>query len=108
MTELMNKLTSEAGLSAEQAAKTIDVIKQFVTEKFPMLAGAVDNVLGGGQAAAPAAPAAGADSWLDKISDVVPGELGEKIEGFVKQAADKAEDLLEKGKDKFNELEGKL
>jgi hypothetical protein len=46
MTELMNKLTSEAGLSPEQAAKTITVIKQFVTEKFPMLAGAVDNVLG--------------------------------------------------------------
>jgi hypothetical protein len=105
MTELMSKLTSEAGLSADQAAKTIAVIKQFVTEKFPMLAGAVDNVLGGGQAAAPAAETG---SWLDKISDVVPGELGEQIESLAKQAADKAEDLLEKGKDKFNELEGKL
>ncbi|MCA0380672.1 MAG: hypothetical protein LCH58_00810 [Bacteroidetes bacterium] len=105
MTELINKLVSEAGLSNEQAAKTIDVIKGFVSEKFPMLAGAVENVLG-----ASAAPAAAKEegSLLDKISDFIPGEMGEKIEGFAKQAADKAGDLLDKGKSTFNDLENKL
>ncbi|WP_416439956.1 hypothetical protein [Phnomibacter sp. MR] len=105
MTELINKLVAEAGLSNEQAAKTIDVIKGFVSEKFPMLAGAVENVLG-----ASAAPAAAKEegSLLDKISDFIPGEMGEKIEGFAKQAADKAGDLLDKGKSTFNDLENKL
>lgn len=105
MTELINKLVAEAGLSNEQAAKTIDVIKGFVSEKFPMLAGAVENVLG-----ASAAPAADKEegSLLDKISDFIPGEMGEKLEGFAKQAADKAGDLLDKGKSAFNDLENKL
>ncbi len=106
MTELINKLVAEAGLSNEQAAKTIDVIKGFVSEKFPMLAGAVENVLGA--SAAPAAPAKEESSLLDKISDFIPGEMGEKIEGFAKQAADKAGDLLDKGKSTFNDLENKL
>ena len=106
MTELINKLVAEAGLSNEQAAKTIDVIKGFVSEKFPMLAGAVENVLGA--SAAPAAPAKEEGSLLDKISDFIPGEMGEKIEGFAKQAADKAGDLLDKGKSTFNDVENKL
>ena len=105
MTELINKLVAEAGLTNEQATKTIDVIKGFVSEKFPMLAGAVENVLG-----ASAAPAAAKEegSLLDKISDFIPGEMGEKIEGFAKQAADKAGDLIDKGKSTFNDLENKL
>jgi hypothetical protein len=93
MTELINKLVAEAGLSQEQAAKTIGVIKNFVSEKFPMLAGAVDNVLG----AEDAGVAKEEGSMLDKISDIIPGQIGEKIEGFAKQAAEK-----------FENLEGKL
>ena len=44
MQELINKLTEKAGISAEQASKAIDTIKDFVKEKFPMLGGAVDNM----------------------------------------------------------------
>jgi hypothetical protein len=47
MDELVNKLVEGAGLTPEQAAKTLEVIKDFITEKFPMLGGAVDNILGG-------------------------------------------------------------
>lgn len=125
MTELINKLIGEAGLSSEQASKTLDVIKSFVKDKFPMLSGAVDNVFG-----APADDAATAvvasetvavesKSWLDKISDILPGEMGEKIEGFAKKAADVASDgydkakdvagdLYEKGKDKVHEIAKKI
>jgi len=129
MTELINKLMAEAGLSAEQAGKTIVVIKGFVKEKFPMLEGAVENVLGAPMDEV-AAPVAEEKSWLDKISDAIPGELGEKIEGFAKKSVqegsealhkakdvaedlyakgkDKAEDLIEQGKDKVDDLKKKF
>ncbi len=50
MTELINKLVEGAGISPEQAAKSLDVIKEFIKEKFPMLGGAVDNLLDGNSA----------------------------------------------------------
>ena len=46
MEELINQLTEKAGITPEQAAKSIEVIKDFVKEKFPMMAGAVDNLFG--------------------------------------------------------------
>lgn len=47
MDELIDKLVTGANLTPEQAAKTLEVIKDYITEKFPMLGGAVDNILGG-------------------------------------------------------------
>lgn len=47
MQELINKLKAEAGLTDEQAKKTIESVKNFIVEKFPMLEGAVNNVFGG-------------------------------------------------------------
>jgi hypothetical protein len=46
MEELITKLVADAGITAEQAQKTLEVVKNFVKEKFPMLGGAVDNMLG--------------------------------------------------------------
>ena len=46
VSELIEKLKSGAGLSDDQAKKVIDTIKNFVGEKYPMLRGAVDNMLG--------------------------------------------------------------
>lgn len=116
MQELITKLTEKAGISAEQATKTIDTIKEFVKDKFPMLSGAVDNMFAGSADNASAASAASApvadapkaeeNSMLDKISDVIPGETGEKIEDFAKKAADKAEDVFDSVKDKLSGLFG--
>ena len=112
MQELITRLTEKAGISAEQATKTIDTIKEFVKEKFPMLGGAVDNMFAGSaDSAAPAAPAATAPkaeehSMLDKISDVIPGQTGEKIEDFAKKAAEKAEDVFDNVKDKLSDMFG--
>jgi hypothetical protein len=117
MQELISRLTEKAGINADQAAKAIDTMKDFVKEKFPMMAGAVDNLFAaqGGEATAPvaaaAAPAAEAPkaeehSMLDKISDVIPGQAGEKVENFVKGAADKAEDLFDAAKEKLSGLFG--
>jgi hypothetical protein len=44
VTELVDKLKSQAGLSDEQANKVIETIKEFVVEKYPMLSGAVNNL----------------------------------------------------------------
>ena len=43
---------------------------------------------------------------LDKISDVIPGQTGEKIEEFAKNAADKAEDVFDSVKDKLSGMFG--
>lgn len=47
MQELIDKLKENAGINDEQAKKVLETIKEYVTEKFPMLGGAVDNLLGG-------------------------------------------------------------
>ena len=106
MKELITKLTEKAGISADQASKAIDTIKDFVKEKFPMMAGAVDNLFAsegtpGAASATPGAAPAASAGFMDKISDVIPGEMGEKVESFAKNAAEKAEDMFEGAKDKL-------
>jgi len=45
MQELLDRLTQQTGISPEQAEKVLETVKEFVKEKFPMMAGAVDNLL---------------------------------------------------------------
>jgi hypothetical protein len=44
MTDLIEKIKSTAGVNDEQAIKAIEVIKNYTKEKFPMFAGAIDNL----------------------------------------------------------------
>jgi hypothetical protein len=46
VTELVERLKSNAGLNDEQANKVIETIKDFVVDKYPMLSGAVNNIFG--------------------------------------------------------------
>lgn len=46
VSELIEKLKSQAGLNDEQASKVIETIKDFVVDKYPMLSGAVSNIFG--------------------------------------------------------------
>ncbi|WP_162923707.1 hypothetical protein [Arachidicoccus soli] len=46
MEELLKRLVEQAKLSNEQAEKSIEVVKDFVKEKFPMLGNAVDQIFG--------------------------------------------------------------
>lgn len=46
VTELVEKLKSQAGLTDDQANKVIETIKDFVVDKYPMLSGAVNNIFG--------------------------------------------------------------
>ena len=108
MQDLINQLVQKAGLSADQATKALHTIKDYVKEKFPMMAGAVDNLFASDSAShadsmttgAAAAPDNSPD-FLDKISDYIPGKTGENIENFAKNAADKAGDAIDNLKNKL-------
>ena len=112
MQELITRLTEKAGISAEQAAKAVDTIKDSVKEKFPMMSGAVDNLFANSASSGTTAAAASqvkaehGGSVLDKISDVIPGEAGEKAEAIAKNVADKAEDLFDSAKEKLGSFLG--
>jgi hypothetical protein len=49
MDELINKIMASAGITAEQSAKALDAVKDYVKEKFPMMAGAVDKLFEAGE-----------------------------------------------------------
>ena len=110
MQELITRLTEKTGISEAQATIALDTVKDFVKEKFPMLSGAVDNLFSSGNAATTSVTTgttkAEESSVLDKISDVIPGEAGQKTEDFVKKVADKAEDVFDSAKEKLSGLFG--
>ena len=86
MEELLKQLQDKHGISLEQGSSILTTISNYLKEKFPMLAGAIDNFI-------PAQQGTGvtpvgentADSLLDKISDFIPGDTGEKFESFAKE-----------------------
>lgn len=91
MDELIQKLQNIHGLSPEQSHGILNTITGYIKEKFPMVAGAVDNLFQSGTT--PAGPGTTPDDVntvqasgnpLDKISDFIPGATGEKIEEFAK------------------------
>ncbi len=85
MEELLKQLQEKHGLSAEQSSGILSTITSYIKEKFPMVAGAIDNFLPGhdkAQVQSTGEPSEG--SLLDKISDIIPGATGEKIEEFAK------------------------
>lgn len=48
MQDLVNKIMDNAGISQDQSMKVLETIKDYVKEKFPMMAGAVDKLFEGG------------------------------------------------------------
>ena len=88
MQELIEKLQNQFGLKAEQSQGIVNTVIAFIKDKVPMLGGALDSLGGSGtdtdKAQAVAGGAAEKGSLLDKISDVLPGEAGEKAEQFAK------------------------
>jgi len=124
MPKLITRISTTAGITTEQAMKAVEAVKDFVKEKFPMMAGAVDNLFASEATSAdvipapvttagattvvpdPSAPLVPESTILDKISDVIPGERGQKVEDFVKGAAHKAEDVYDSVKEKLNGVFG--
>ncbi len=46
VSELVDRLKSEANLTDEQAQNVLETLKNFIVEKYPMLQGAVGSLLG--------------------------------------------------------------
>jgi hypothetical protein len=92
MQELIEKLKTEHGLSQDQSENILVTVKNFIKEKFPMMAGTLDNLFpaketthtAAGDTGSTSGPADKGGSFMDKISDVIPGEMGEKAEKFAK------------------------
>ena len=115
MHELITKIAEEAGISTEQANTALETVKKYVIEKFPMMAGAVDNLFGASQEAAstgetipPLAsePKAEDHPIIDKINEVLHSETSHKMEAFAINAVNKAEDAIDVVKNKLNNLLG--
>lgn len=113
MHELITKIAEEAGISTHQATTALETVKTYVKEKFPMMAGAVDNLFGATEETPPAAdsevppaaaPAAEAHPIIDKISEVLHSETSIKMEAFAINAVQKAEEAIDLAKNKLNDL----
>ena len=106
MNELITRLSENAGINTDQAHKALETIKDYVKEKFPMMAGAVDNLFASSAPAVAAVVDSAApvvhENVLDKISDIIPGETGQKVEDFAKDTAHKAEEDFDNVKDKLS------
>lgn len=112
--ELIQKLQKEHGLSAEHSTSILSTVTGYLKEKFPLMKDKIEHMF----AATPVEPKVSAfeqpaaeekkeeQSFLDKISDMIPGQTGEKIENFVKGAAHKAEEVFDGLKDKAGGLFG--
>lgn len=70
MEELIQKLQNEHGLSSEQSQGILNTITGYIKEKFPMVAGAIDNLFH-----------SGSTSTTSSASETT----GEKMEEFAKE-----------------------
>ena len=106
MHELITRLSENAGINTDQAHNALETIKDYVKEKFPMMAGAVDNLFTTTEHSLEAVVDTAApivhENVLDKISDVIPGETGQKVEDFAKETAHKAEEAFDSVKEKLS------
>lgn len=73
MEELIRRITENAGISTKQAETALFTIKDFIKEQFPMLAGAVDNFLPGGEPGAAEDKPAGLDK--DELGGILGGDI---------------------------------
>lgn len=96
MEELIQKLQSAHGLSAEQSQSILNTITGYIKQKFPMVEGAIDNLFQSGTTPSSGTTPADVQATvansskqnqdiLDRISDFIPGATGEKIEDFAKE-----------------------
>ena len=97
MEELIQKLQTNHGLSAEESHKVLSTIADYLKEKFPMVGGAIDNLFQSGTTpsgpgttpedvqSTVADPINDNSDLMDKISTFIPGAKDENIEDFAKK-----------------------
>ncbi|ATL47129.1 hypothetical protein COR50_07985 [Chitinophaga caeni] len=94
MQELIQKLQEKAGITAEQAEKSIDTMKDFIKSKLPAaIAGNVDTWFAGIANQAETKK----ESFMDKAEDFLD-EAGDKVEDWANAAKDKISGMFDKDK----------
>lgn len=103
MQELLNKLMSEVGLSADQAQKAMTTVVDFVKSKVPAFSGTIDSMLSGQKVEGKE------EGIMDKAEDLAEAAK-DKLEDLAESAKDKLGDAAEKAeelaKDAFGKLKG--
>ena len=70
MSELIKQIVEKTGVPAEQAQQIVDVVANFVKQKFPQFGGQIDSLLG-----------SGGDNSDNTGGNNILGDLGSKL-GF--------------------------
>ena len=92
MQELISKVTNAAGISEEQAKKSIETVSGYIKEKMPeSFRSQIDNLVSGGTLSA---------GIKDKLK-IVAGDLRDKTEDVIKDIREKAEETAGKLRDMF-------
>ncbi len=110
MKELISRLTEKAGLSEEQASNALSTMKDYLQEKFPMLEGMMDKLMGSDDEEGDTANSGvQGESIADKAGDMLnsmkekAGDLldSDQLDGLAKNASEMADDAINKLKDMF-------
>ena len=88
LSELIEKLEREHGISTAQSHGILNTIAQHIKEKFPMVGGMIDNIFGS-DAASPSTNntdiqdtnASASETTSEKMEDLVKSKLGGFFEG---------------------------
>lgn len=67
MQDLIKQIVEKTGVPADKAQQVLGVVAGFVKEKFPMIAGQIDSLLGSGGSAAAGGEKKDSDDWLGGI-----------------------------------------
>jgi len=100
MQELIQQLQEKAGLTPEQAVKSVDVIKEFVKGKLPpFIAGTVDSWFANMASQSEAKK----EGFMDQAGDFLD-DMKDKVEDWAEDAKDKATHLAKDAKDKLSDI----
>ena len=70
--DLINQIVEKTGIPADKAQQVMGVVANFVKEKYPMVGGQIDNILGTGGGQSDASANSGASGFMGDIG----GKLG--------------------------------
>jgi hypothetical protein len=102
MEELIKKITTEAGISLEQATKAFHTVVDHVKSMLPpAFASNIDSMIGNKPADATTNTGAATEaSMMDKAGDIA-GDAKEKLTNFAGDAKEKLSDMAGDAKEKF-------
>jgi hypothetical protein len=94
MQELISKVAAAAGISEEQAKKSIDTVSGYIKNKLPeSFRSQIDNLVNGGNLSE------GMKTKMNEVTEV----FRDKAEDVIKEVRDKAEEVAGKIKEMFAE-----